>query len=220
MGALRRSAVGFVALLALVGLAVGTAPAASAGGPGHGHGHQPPAGEELAVGGDFTATGTLGSECDLFHQVVDGGGEWTVLAASTFNLDFCTPPTPPDGPWSEIYDGTFTITAADGGTLTGPLTGRVAIGGFGPEFPFELTLTVTAGTGRFAGATGSIAMNGAFGRAAFTAHGSVGGTVTLPPPTPASRADCRHGGWRHVVDDHGRPFRSQARCLRWVRLHT
>jgi hypothetical protein len=80
--------------------------------------------------GRFTATGTLGSECVVFHQVVDGSSEWTGLGTSTFRLDLCLASDPSDGHWP-VYDGTFTITADDG-TLAGDLNGDVEAGGTAP----------------------------------------------------------------------------------------
>jgi hypothetical protein len=205
-----------LAVAVLLGAVIGAAPSASAaaapGSPGAGPGA--PAGTELTVSGPFTGTGTLGSECGLFHQVVDGGGEWTALGPSTFVLDFCL------AAGYEVFDATFVITAADGGTLTGDISGRVEAGGPGPDYPLHFVLTVTGGTGRYAGATGSIAMEGAFGPGAFTVAGTVDGTVTLPPASPTSWRDCTGGGWRDLVDDEGRPFHSAGHCIRWARDHT
>ncbi|HKE76727.1 MAG TPA: hypothetical protein VKB57_24120 [Acidimicrobiales bacterium] len=178
----------------------------------------PPAGPVLAVAGPFTGTGTLTTECSVFHQVVNGSGDWTALGASTLLLDFCTASDQGTNHWP-IYAAGFTITAADGGQLTGDMSGFVEAGGFGPEFPLHFTLTVTGGTGSLAGATGSIAMEGAFGFAAATVHGTVDGSVTLPPPTPASAQDCKSGGWRDLVDDHGDGFANQGDCVAWANHH-
>jgi hypothetical protein len=211
-------------LVAAITIALG-APPASAGGPG-GHHHPGPEPEVLTVTGSFTATGQLLGGCGDFHQIVDGGGGWSALGESTFNLDFCIANTPTTEPgWPVLDGGTFTVTAADG-TLSGALTGWVDAtgtpppgGGFPTEFPAHLVLTVSAGSGRFAAATGSLALDGIFGPAAATFAGDVSGTITIPPPTPQTVRDCRHGGWRHVVDDRGRPFRNQRQCIAFVRRH-
>jgi hypothetical protein len=202
--------------------------AAPLGGAGGGGGHHPgsPQPEVLTVTGPFTATGQLLSGCGEFHQIVDGGGSWSALGASTFNLDFCIASMPTTEPgWPVLDGGTFTVTAADG-TLSGALTGWVDAtgtpppgGGIPMEFPAHLVLTITAGSGRFAAATGSLVLDGIFGPAAASFEGTVSGTVTIPPPTARTVADCKHGGWRHVVDDHGRPFRSQRQCIAFVRRH-
>jgi hypothetical protein len=206
-----------VTVTAVAALA-GTAPAGAAtDGPGQ---PAPPPGPTLEVSGEFTGTGQLLGTCGLFRQVVDGGGEWLPLGTTTFTLDFCL-----ENPVGELYpisSGTFTVTSPSG-TLTGTVGGWVEAGG-NPDpavgFPLHITLTVTGGTGAYAGATGDLLLEGAFGYGAATVWGTVSGTVTLPPPTPDSADDCRNGGWRQVVDDQGRPFRSQGACIAWVRHHT
>jgi hypothetical protein len=209
-----------VAAVVALGLVLSGPAAWAAPAGGHGHDRPPPAPTELVVTGSFTGTGTLGSEpCVRFHQVVQGSGDWTELGLSTFLLDFCLGFDPTGGTNDPIDNATFTITAADGGTLTGGMTGTVDPSGFGPDFPLHFVLDITAGTGRFAGATGSIAMDGAFGFGAATVHGTVDGTVTLPPPRPASWRDCLRGGWRNLVDDQGRPFPSAAHCIVFALRH-
>jgi len=214
MGTLRRLAVGAVVAL---GVTTGLPAASSAAPP-----PPPSPTQDLAVSGAFTARGTLGSECGVFHILVDGEGDWADLGETTFTLDFCLGPDMGSEPWP-IFDGTFAITTADG-SVSGDLDGTVAAGpatGPDPAFPFPLhfVLTVTGGTGRFAGASGSIAMEGAFGPAAISAAGTVEGTISRPAPTPERVADCLRGGWRDVVDDHGRPFRGPAHCILWVIHH-
>jgi len=211
---MRKLVAGIAVLAALVALS----PAAAAAPARSGRAHHPAAlaATELVVTGSFTGTGMLLSGCGLFHQVVTGSGDWTELGLSTFTLDFCLGSGSSQYP---VFDGTFTITAADGGTLTGEVSGSVEAGGAGPEFPLHLVLTVTGGTGRYEGATGSIAMEGAFGFGAATVHGTVEGTVTLRS-TPSSRDDCLDGGWQHVVDDNGQPFPSLGHCIYWVVRHT
>jgi hypothetical protein len=177
-----------------------------------------PAPVELAVSGSFTGTGTLGADCVVFHQVVRGTGVWTELGASGFTLDFCTA-NDQGGNHYPIYNGTFTVRTEDGSGFSGTMTGFVEANGPGPQFPLHFTLAVTAGTGRLTGATGTIAMEGAFGLGAATVEGTVDGTLTVPPHSPASPAECAKGGWRHLVDGKGRPFRSRAHCEAWARHH-
>ena len=50
--------------------------------------------------------------------------------------------------------------------------------------------------------------------AGFLAVSSSGGTFAA---TPTRKAECRHGGWRRLVDAHGMPFANQRRCIRFVR---
>jgi hypothetical protein len=37
--------------------------------------------------------------------------------------------------------------------------------------------------------------------------------------TPTRGSDCRRGGWRTLVDEHGRPFRNAGHCLAWLEDH-
>ncbi len=169
---------------------------------------------ELEVSGSFTATGTLSSEgCPTFHQVVDGGGDWTGLGQTALHLDFCTFYGGAED-WPVL--GTFSLSS-DAGTLTGDLGGSVKADTQTPDgFPFTFQLTVTGGTGDLAEATGTLALEGFFGFGAATAHGTVAGTLTVPPLSPAGIDDCMNGGWHELVDDQGRPFANQGLCIAWV----
>lgn len=173
---------------------------------------------DLPVTGTFTATGTLETlGCPTFHQVVDGSGDWTGLGTTTLHLDFCTVYVGAED-WPVL--GTFSLSTA-AGTLTGDLGGSVKAATQTPDgFPFTFQLTVTAATGDLAGATGSLTLEGFFGLGAATVHGTVAGTLTVPPRAPDDAEDCRHGGWRELVDDQGRPFANQGRCIAWVTTPT
>ena len=35
-------------------------------------------------------------------------------------------------------------------------------------------------------------------------------------PVPQIARQCKHGGWRHLVNDQGRPFENQGRCVSYV----
>ena len=202
----------------LLVLGVGAGPAAGAPSEARTAGvHAEAGGGELAVSGSFTGTGSFDStpECPTFHTWHDGSGDWTGLGAVTLNLDYCVElATAGPSPLS----GTFTITAPDG-TLTGTVEGELG-GAPEPEgYPADYALTITGGTGAYAGATGTLAI------AAFWDHptipvlsiqGTVSGTVVLPLPTPTTIQDCLRGGWRRFGDDTGRPFASQADCVRFV----
>lgn len=112
--------------------------------------------------------------------------------------------------------GTFSLSSG-AGTLTGDLGGSVKAGTQTPDgYPFTFQLTVTGATGDLTGATGALALDGFFGFGALTAHGTVAGTVTVPPLSPVDPDDCRNGGWRELVDDQGRPFANQGLCIAWL----
>lgn len=177
-------------------------------------------GTELPVSGSFTGTGNFDSppDCVAFHTWHDGSGTLTSLGDSTIHLDYCVTYTS-TGP--SPLAGTFTIEAA-GGTLTGDVTGELAAVAEPEGYPAHYELTVTRGTGDYTGATGSLVIEAIWDgdpTPVYSIHGTVSGSITLPPSTPTSEDDCRDGGWRDLVDHEGRPFRSQGHCIAWVRHH-
>jgi hypothetical protein len=72
--------------------------------------------------------------------------------------------------------GTFTFTAANGDTLTADFNGQAQPG---PIVSIVEEATITGGTGRFAGATGSFTARRQFDPASGTTSGSLGGTLIL-----------------------------------------
>lgn len=42
------------------------------------------------------------------------------------------------------------------------------------------------------------------------------GAVSAPVSVPVTRAECKDGGWRRLVDDQGRPFKNQGDCVSYV----
>jgi hypothetical protein len=86
--------------------------------------------------------------------------------------------------------GIFTFTFADGDTFTGNFAEDDSAVIATNTGPFTETLTITGGTGRFAGATGFASGGGIVGATGYTSAGS--GTVTAagfaPVPEPASLA--------------------------------
>jgi hypothetical protein len=74
-------------------------------------------------------------------------GRYTLQGAETINLAT-----------GAITDGRFTITAADGSTLTGTYTGQAR-----PELSgYDVSGPITGGTGRFEEATGFLVWHGQF----------------------------------------------------------
>ena len=210
MSTRRKRTIGVVVAVvaAVVAAIFGAAPAAGAA--------------EVPVSGSFTALGNFDSQpgCSAFHTWHDGSGDWTGLGPVTFNLDYCVDLQVAD-PESPLV-GTFTIDAA-GGSLTGDVVGHVSnIGGPPDGFPALYELTITGGTGTYERATGSLTIDGRWnGRfvPVYAMSGTVSGTVVLPPPTPTSADDCRHGGWRDLADETGTPFRNQGACIAWANHH-
>jgi hypothetical protein len=93
-------------------------------------------------------------------------GRFTLVADFTLNLA------------TAIASGSATFTAANGDVLTGTVTGRAAVGG-GIAAVTE-TVTITGGTGRFAGATGTLVVLRRVVQATGVSSGTVEGTTTLP----------------------------------------
>jgi hypothetical protein len=82
------------------------------------------------------------------------------------------------------FAGSFTITAANGDTLSGAYAGNIT------GFLDDVTATnvfaaaVTGGTGRFAGATGSLAGTGQANLATFQEWRTFSGSVAVPRGNP------------------------------------
>ena len=74
-------------------------------------------------------------------------------------------------------EGTFTFTAANGDTLTADFTGQAQPG---PIVSIVEHATITGGTGRFAGASGSFTVQRQFDPATGTTKGSFAGTISSP----------------------------------------
>lgn len=184
----------------------------------------PAAADDVVVEGPFTGNGetTYDEPCTPARNVIDGGGEWTGLGAVAVHLDFCVDLYGGADPWP-ITGGAFEIVTS-GGTLTGDVSGYVDWAENSPEaLPVQVVLTVTGGTGTFSRATGILVIDAVYrpaGLFVIDAVGAVSGSVSVPPPSPTSPSDCKHGGWRHLADHEGRPFRSQGHCIAWVRHNT
>ena len=76
--------------------------------------------------------------------------------------------------------GTYLITAANGDTITADLAGTAAMVEPPNVLAITETATVTGGTGRFAGATGSIQVERVFNRATGVTTGTLDGWISMP----------------------------------------
>jgi hypothetical protein len=74
--------------------------------------------------------------------------------------------------------GTFDFVAANGDRLTAEFTGQADTST--PIFAIREVATITGGTGRFAGATGSFIANRLYDTAAGTTTGTFEGTISIP----------------------------------------
>lgn len=75
--------------------------------------------------------------------------------------------------------GTYLLTAANGDTITADLAGTARMVEPPNVIAINETATVTGGTGRFAGATGSIQVERVFNRATGVTTGSFEGWISL-----------------------------------------
>lgn len=99
-------------------------------------------------------------------------GTATLIGADSFETQECFDNA------TLTFSGSFTITAANGDTLTGAYAGHVT--GFLDQVTAvsAFTATVTGGTGRFAGATGSFSGSGQANLATFAESRTFAGTIS------------------------------------------
>ena len=76
--------------------------------------------------------------------------------------------------------GSYLFVAANGDTLTGAFTGYSAPTDDPNVLAIEETVTITGGTGRFAGATGGFTCERLYDTVAGTTVGSFEGTISVP----------------------------------------
>jgi hypothetical protein len=76
--------------------------------------------------------------------------------------------------------GTYTFTAANGDTLTADFTGQSAPTDTPGVLAIVEVATITGGTGRFAGATGSFTVTRLYDTVAGTTAGTFEGTISSP----------------------------------------
>jgi hypothetical protein len=139
----------------------------------------------------FAGTGVPaeGGRCPALTVAIQGPGQASHLGRFTTAQSHCVDPTAADP--SAFTDGRYTFTAADGSTIAGRYNGRLV--------PTETTgtdglvlldgrFTVEAGTGRFAGATGSGVADGLQNLTTGEASVVLDGTIAYPGPATAPSA--------------------------------
>ncbi len=116
--------------------------------------------------GSATVVGMVGSVIQTFDT---GTGEATHLGRYTLvageNVDLAT---------GAITNGFFTLTAANGDTISGTYSGQALPGLTG----YVVSGPITGGTGRFAGASGFLIWHGTVDPAALTFSDVVTGTIS------------------------------------------
>ena len=98
-------------------------------------------------------------------------GPGTLIGAYSFETEECFDTS------TYTFSGSFTITAANGDTLVGDYVGGIT--GFLDEVTSTnaFTATVTNGTGRFAGSTGTLSGTGQANLATFEESRTFSGTI-------------------------------------------
>jgi hypothetical protein len=107
----------------------------------------------------------------FFSVVITASGNATGLGAFTLQVPHTVNFATATG------TGTFTFTAANGDRLTASFTGQADTSQ--PIVSIVENATITGGTGRFAGATGTFTANRLFDPVAQTTTGTFEGTITL-----------------------------------------
>ena len=135
-----------------------------------------------AAAGDLVPfQGSLGGV--VFHEAVDATTDFVLVEATgtatqlgQFDVSvphFVNTPT-------RTAAGDYEFTAANGDTLVAEFTGQAMPTGIPGVIAIVETATITGGTGRFAGASGSFVVKRLFDRIAGTTIGSFEGTISAP----------------------------------------
>jgi hypothetical protein len=148
--------------------------------------------DSMAISYSLSGIGTVVDATDT-TLTLDAQADGSVLSSDPGRNALWNPVTYSDqsvlDSTTNLLNGTFSLSFADGGTLTGDVFEDDSVVDASPTQtgPFTQTLTFTGGTGEFAGATGSVSGDGFLGTTDFTVSGT--GTVNASAtPEPASIA--------------------------------
>lgn len=99
---------------------------------------------------------SLGAPCgtNSFVVEIDGGGTATHIGRYIYEAHECFNVV------TLLYSGTFTLTAANGDRIYGAYAGKVTPTSDPAVALYEQAAALQGGTGRFAGATGELAIDG------------------------------------------------------------
>lgn len=111
---------------------------------------------------------------NLERVVINGTGHATQLGAYAYAATECFDPV------SGAFAGSSTLTAANGDALTGTYEGQVSVTGDPNVIAYEEELEVTGGTGRFAGATGTLQVAGLANLLTLEYNQTLTGTLSRP----------------------------------------
>jgi hypothetical protein len=130
------------------------------------------AGEQVPFNGNFEGTVTRTMPPPPISVLVEGAGTGTQLGLFAVAIPHLV--TPPNA------SGTYHFVAANGDLLTAEFTGVSTPTATPGVLYIEETATITGGTGRFAGASGSFVCERLYDIAAGTTTGSFEGTISAP----------------------------------------
>jgi hypothetical protein len=148
-------------LLVLVALAVPRAAAA----------------EQLPFKASETGTSGLLGPCETGGGVLDVTGTGHATQLGTFSSHYRECLDPATG---AVTHGSFTLTAANGDTVFGTYSGQVSPTADPNVIVYDDPGVITGGTGRFAGASGSVTQSGVANLATGEYHGTITGSVSRP----------------------------------------
>jgi hypothetical protein len=130
------------------------------------------AGEQVPFGGRLDGTVTRTPAPPLVLVDVDATGNATQLGRYTLDIPHVVDPT------TRTAAGSYQFTAANGDMVFAEFTGLATPTDIPGILYVEETATITGGTGRFAGATGSFTTKRWFDTVAGTTSGSFEGTIS------------------------------------------
>lgn len=130
------------------------------------------AGEQVPFQGSLQGAVTRSGGPAVVHVDIVGGGNGSHLGNFTFSA-------PHDvNTAARTATGSYLLTAANGDTVTATFTGASSPTATPGVLSIVETATITGGTGRFAGATGSFTVERSYDTVAGTTTGSYSGTIS------------------------------------------
>ena len=170
---MRNVVVGLCVFAAACGSEIPAAPTAPASAIGASAASEARGGSELPFQGRLEGVATITPLPPFLSVSIEGTGNATHLGRFTVENTHVVNTT------DRTATGTYNFTAANGDTLTADFTGQAD-----PATPGVLSIveiaTITGGTGRFAGATGSFTVERLFSQVTGVTSGSFEGTISSP----------------------------------------
>jgi hypothetical protein len=138
---------------------------------------QAAASDQVPFKGSETGTFQLLGQCETDGLVLDvsGTGDATQLGNYSAHYRECLDPAT-----GAVTAGSFALTAANGDKVFGTYRGQVFPTGDPSVIRFEDPGVITGGTGRFAGASGTVTQSGVANLATGEYKGTLSGSVTSP----------------------------------------